>query len=79
MDAELYGILSVNGVTDATMNILVNEEITTTHVMGALEEQHLDQLLPKLPVGQHAVIKHVWKNQIPTGRFYINIKFLYHS
>ena len=66
MDGELYTKLKENGVSDSTMNVLLEEDVSTRDTFTSLEREHLRKLALKLTIGQHAVILKVWK--ILSGR-----------
>ena len=49
-------MLRNEGVSDETIDILVEEEIRTVNVFTSLREEHFGKLLPKMKVGHHALL-----------------------
>ena len=61
MDAALE--LLLDEVTEDTKQVLVEEGITSKRVFSSLREEHFEKLLPKLKVGQHALLLRIWDRQ----------------
>ena len=40
--------------------MLKDEEITTDKMFQSLREEHFEKLLPKLKIGQHALLLKLW-------------------
>ena len=53
-------MLRNEGVSDETIDILVEEEIRTVNVFTSLGEEHFRKLLPKMKVGHHALLIKLW-------------------
>ena len=56
MEASLGSWLRSEGVTEETMKVLTEEEVISMDILCALKEEHFSLLLPKLKVGQHALL-----------------------
>ena len=56
METSLYDFLYKEGITKKTIDVLMEEEIVSLDIFAALKEQHFQLLLPKLRVGQHALV-----------------------
>ncbi len=60
MDEALLAMLESKGITEATINVLVEEDVVTKSTFALLQEEHLQKLLPKITIGQHALITSLW-------------------
>ena len=62
MDSTLEKFLedSAVGVTEETKKVLVDEGIVSKSIFSSLREEHFERLLPKLKVGQHALLLKIW-------------------
>ena len=63
MDPWLYDTLKRNGISDSTLSVLLEEDVTTSDTFNSLEREHFDRLAQKLTVGQHAIVLKTWKRQ----------------
>ena len=83
MDASLKNQLKTSGVTDDTLSVLVGEEIKRNHIFYTVREEHFQQLLPKVKVGQHALLLslHQEKFEVSTDCLLeaINQYFMYYD
>ena len=68
MDTALGFLLDTAGVSEHTKKILVDQGIVSRPIFSSLREQHFQRLMPKLTLGQHALLP---KGQLgkaaPTG------------
>ena len=51
------------GLAEETILKLEQEMITTSSIFASLESDHLHQLLPKMKVGQHALLLKLWEKE----------------
>lgn len=63
MDLKLWNTLKENGISDSSLSILLNEDISAAETFASLEKEHLNKLALKLTVGQHALLLKVWRTQ----------------
>ena len=56
MEPMLHELLHSEGSTSETIQVLADEEILSLDVFASLKEDHFRLLLPKLKVGQHALV-----------------------
>ena len=59
MEGALRRFLKNRGVGNNTLRILEDEEILSMGTFFSLGDKHFSQLLPKLTVGQHALLLHI--------------------
>ena len=60
MEKELREMLLSSGVVSETVNSLEEEKILSVKIFKALREEHFERLLPKLSIGQHALLLKIW-------------------
>ena len=60
METTLSSKLCSAGVTEETLGILQDEGVVSWSVFTSLREEHFGKLLPRLKVGQHAVLLKLW-------------------
>ena len=46
------------------MTVLVDEQIISFAVFNSLREEHFEKLLPRLKVGQHALLYKLWDVEV---------------
>ena len=65
MDSALEGFLEAyaSGVSEETKKVLLDEGIVSQSIFSSLREEHFERLLPKLKVGQHALLLRTWDRQ----------------
>lgn len=63
MDPDFRAILSGAGLGEAALSILVNESVLNMDVFKRLREEHIEKLLPKLTVGDHAIFWQLWETK----------------
>ena len=56
MVAGLYDTLKRNGISDATLRVLLEEDVSTPRTFTSREKGHFDKLAQKVTVGQHALL-----------------------
>ena len=49
------------GVSSGTIIVLEEEDVTGFKIFKSLTSAHFDRLLPKLRIGQHAILLEIWK------------------
>ena len=55
---EIY--LSSAGVCDSTKSVLIDQGVLSRSIFSSLREEHFGELLPKLTLGQHALLMKLW-------------------
>ena len=55
--------LLLDEVNEDTKQVLLEEGITSKLVFSSLREEHFEQMLPKLKVGQHTILLRIWDRQ----------------
>ena len=63
MDANFRCLLSSSGMTDDSLSVLEEENVLNMKVFVSLREEHFEKLLPKLTVGDHAVLWKLWDSK----------------
>ena len=56
MDSGFDNFLSTSGVSGRTKTVLIEQGIVNKSVFSSLREEHFEKLLPKLTLGQHALL-----------------------
>ena len=56
----MENMLRSAGVSEEALQVLGDEEILTMTIFSSLREEHFERLLPKLKVGQHALLLKLW-------------------
>ena len=64
MERELVELLHAAGLTEATAAVLDHEAIHSVQVFQLLHEEHVQKLLAKLPLGQHALLTDLWQKSL---------------
>ena len=59
MEKELQKALALSGLLTETVTKL--EDVTTMEIFKSLRAEHFTKLLPKLSVGQHALLLTTWE------------------
>ena len=54
---------SASGVSEDTKKVLLDEGIVSKAIFSSLREEHFERLLPRLKVGQHALLLKIWDRQ----------------
>ena len=67
MDQAFADHLKHSGLSDNTLDILKEEAVVSEKIFKLLHKEHLQLLLPKLPVGQHAVLYSLWQESSDPG------------
>ena len=60
MDSGFDNFLSTSGVSGSTKTVLIEQGIVNKSVFSSLREEHFEKLLPKLTLGQHALLMKLW-------------------
>ena len=66
MDECLSSFLSSSGILRSTLDVLIQERMSSNTIFKSLSPQHFDVLLPKMSVGQHALL--LWNTRGNTER-----------
>lgn len=61
MDGGFVQLLKSEGVADETIEVLCSEGIVNKRVLSYLHEEHLQKLLDKITIGQHAILTNTWQ------------------
>ena len=56
----MENMLRSAGVSEEALQVLEDEEILTLAIFSSLREEHFERLLPKLKLGQHALLLKLW-------------------
>ena len=64
MESGFRDVLQRAGVTSATIAILDNEMILTEDIFYSLSETHFQHILPRIKIGQHALLLGMWHENI---------------
>ena len=56
----LGSYLETAGVSEESKTTLVEQGIVSRTVFSSLREEHLERLLPKMTLGQHALLLEAW-------------------
>ena len=67
MEKDLHSTLSLAGVVTDSLIVLEEERVTTLKVFKSLREEHFARLLPKMSVGQHALLVKTWEDICDDG------------
>ena len=62
MDDEFKDLLTQEQIEQCTIKVLEEECILTVETFNLLKMQHLDELLPKIRIGQHAKLLQIWES-----------------
>ena len=60
--ADLKSYLQSSGVSEAAIALLEDELVLNMGVFTSLREEHFENLLPKLKVGEHAALLRVFES-----------------
>ena len=60
MDPDFCSFLSGAGLGENALSILADEAVVSMDVFQRLREEHFEKLLPKLAVGDHAILLQLW-------------------
>ena len=63
MDTALKALLASANISEETCSVLEDEGIILLEVFSSLREEHFERLLPKLKVGQHALLMRLWDRE----------------
>ena len=61
MEGSLHDLLVKSGVNSSTIDILESEMIVTKEIFFSLGDSHFQHILPKLKVGQLALLLNIWQ------------------
>ena len=62
MDDTLTSVLRAGRICDDTVKVM-EEGVVSLAIFSSLREEHFEKLLPKLRVGQHAMLLRLWDRQ----------------
>ena len=63
MDDTLTSVLRAGRISDDTVKVMEEEGVVSLAIFSSLWEEHFEKLLPKLRVGQHAMLLRLWDRQ----------------
>ena len=63
MDPDFRAVLSGAGLGEGALSTLQDEAVFSIHVFQRLREEHFERLLPKLTVGEHAILLQLWETK----------------
>ena len=63
MDDTLTSVLPARRISDDTVKVMEEEGVVSLAIFSSLREEHFEKLLPKLTVGQHAMVLRLWDRQ----------------
>ena len=63
MDVKFLKELEGVNLTEETLDVMMDEMILSKGVFLSLQRDHFMKLLPKLKVGQHAVLLKYWEDE----------------
>ena len=63
MDTALKALLASANISEETCSVLEDEGIILLEAFSSLREEHFERLLPKLKVGQHALLMRLWDRE----------------
>ena len=61
MEEDFVCMLKSDGIAERTLDVLRVEDILNRRTFTLLHEEHLQKLLPKFAIGQHAILTNVWQ------------------
>lgn len=73
METSLLEIMEKEGISEESIGILVTEEVVTLEIFSTLKEEHFQRLLPKMKVGQHAMIRQLHAKHTDKKVSYISL------
>ena len=56
-------VQSSAGLGEGALSTLQDEAVFSIHVFQRLREEHFERLLPKLTVGEHAILLQLWETK----------------
>ncbi|CAI8030351.1 hypothetical protein GBAR_LOCUS17213 [Geodia barretti] len=63
MEPKFRFVLSTCGITDTSITVLEDVNVSSMTVFVSLREEHFEKLLPRLTVGDHAVLLKLWDSK----------------
>ena len=64
METNFKSYLSKAGLSEAAIAVLEEEVVVTFVIFQSLREEHFERLLPRLKVGQHALLLKMWEEVV---------------
>ena len=61
MESNFKSYLSKAGLSEAAIAVLEEEVVITFVIFQSLREEHFERLLPRMKVGQHALLLKMWE------------------
>ncbi len=62
MEPSFRRCLDRAGVNDEAISVLEEELVVSSAIFSSLRDEHFEKLIPKLKVGQHALLLKVWES-----------------
>ncbi len=73
METVFVDFLRSGGIADATLTVLEDEAVDGFRVFGMLHEEHIQKLIGKIPLGQHAVLTKLWQKTMDESEFRLQL------
>ena len=61
MDQAFLQLLKSERIAEDTIEVLFSEAIISKQILSLLHEEHLQKLLGKIRIGEHAVLTSIWQ------------------
>ena len=61
MEQAFVQLLKSEGIVEDTIEVLCSEAIISKQILSLLHEEHLQKLLGKIRIGEHAILTSIWQ------------------
>ena len=61
MDQAFLQLLKSEGIAEDMIEVLFSEAIISKQILSLLHEEHLQKLLGKIRIGEHAILTSIWQ------------------
>ena len=61
MEQAFVQLLKSEGIAEDTIEVLCSEAIISKQILSLLHEEHLQNLLGKIQIGEHAILTSIWQ------------------
>ena len=61
MEQAFVQLLKSEGIVEDTIEVLCSESIVSKQILSLLHEEHLQKLLGKIRIGEHAILTSIWQ------------------
>ena len=55
------------GIFTPTLGVLEEEKVMSERIFKTLKKEHFERLLPRMSIGQHALVMNVWESMTTNG------------